>query len=155
MINSKEKGNCFERKIAKELSIWMFDDQNILKRHPSSGTDKCIWTGDIVPLAQLPTWKFEKWPFQIECKTGYDVYSPTFWKFDKIKEWFSKAKKESEINNQEIILLICQFKYKKKLVFTNKFLNNIDYGVIIKNEDYHIITYYYEDLISKNFNEVF
>ena len=39
-MNPKEKGNKEERKQAKQLSIWMFNDPDVLKRHSSSGLIK-------------------------------------------------------------------------------------------------------------------
>ena len=156
-INSKQKGNSFERKIAKELSIWMFNNKDILKRHPTSGFDKCIWTGDVVPLAQLPDEWNSKWPIHIECKSGYKDDTPDFWNYKKIINWFNKAREESKINNQNIIYLICQFKHRSALLITNEMIQEyIPYKLSILDDTYNILYVYgYNDIISSNFNNIF
>lgn len=117
---SKPRGNSYERKAARELATWMFGDSDFLKRHSTSGMDKSVWCGDIVPVKQLPTeWK-RQFPIFIETKTGYETHIPTFWKYTQILKWFKKAHEESVINNQPIIFLICQFKHKQPLLITNE-----------------------------------
>ena len=154
-INSKQKGNTFERKIAKELSIWMFNNKNILRRHPTSGFEKCIWTGDVVPLAQLPDEWNNKWPIHIECKSGYKNDTPDFWNYKRIITWFDKAKKESLINNQNIIYLICQFKHRQALLITNKIIENIPYKLVILDNEYEFLyVYMYNELLNTNFNNI-
>lgn len=153
-INSKQKGNTFERKIAKELSQWMFNNKDILRRHPTSGCEKCIWTGDVVPLAQMPDEWNNTWSIHIECKTGYKDDTPDFWNYKKIITWFNKAKLESEINNQYIIYLICQFKHRSALLITNTMLPHIKYNLVILNDDL-LYVYIYNDVINSDFNIIF
>ena len=121
---SKIKGGTYERKVAKQLSVWMFDDPNILKRHPTSGADKCIWSGDVVPLAQLPKEWNGHFNFFIECKSGYEKHIPDFYSYKKIEQWLIKAYEESQDHNQNIIFLVTQFKHKIPLLFTNKFIGD-------------------------------
>ena len=47
---SKKKGNAFENQVAKELGIWMFNDVNFLQRHLTSGAQKNVYCGDIIPV---------------------------------------------------------------------------------------------------------
>jgi hypothetical protein len=116
MVMGKTKGNKMERDTAVELSIWMFNDPHVLKREPTSGACKYNYCGDIFPMKQIE-WK--NFPFLIETKTGYEQYTPTLWKYTKVLEWFNKSLSESLQHNQWIIFLICQFKNKPKLLFTN------------------------------------
>ena len=152
--NSKRKGGAFERKIAKELSIWMFEDEDVLKRHPTSGTDKCIWTGDVVPLKQLPEY-WNKWCFQIECKTGYKTFYPDFWNYNKILDWIDKAEKEAICHNQNILFLICQFKYRKALLITNFKFIKIKENIIFNHNEIFYYVYEYQKIIESNFNDSF
>lgn len=167
---SKRKGGAFERKVAKELSMWMFDgNSNILKRHPTSGADKCIWSGDIIPLAQLPVQWNGNWPFYIETKSGYEKHYPDFMSYRKIEEWFLKACFDSTESkqNQNIILLITQFKYKKPILFTNRYLGNlvddplpqsvIPMKYVFNNNNFilWVYVYNYNELLALNFNDLY
>lgn len=158
----KQKGNTYERKVARELAFWMFNDSDFLKRHGSSGTDKSVWCGDVIPMKQLPDdlWK-RHFPFLIETKTGYEQHSPTFWKFTQITNWFKKAYIEGLINNQPIIFLICQFKNKQALLITNYLidLNKLQFNVMFPIEMNGDLNYGYvypfKSILEKNFYELF
>ncbi len=155
-INSKQKGNTFERKIAKELSIWMFNDENILKRHPTSGMDKCIWTGDVVPMAQLLDEWNNEFPIHIECKTGYKDDTPDFWNYKKIISWFNKSRKECVLNKQNIIYLICRFKNRSIILITNQMIMSLNYKLILLDDNNNMLfVYNYNDLLKTNFNDIF
>lgn len=155
---SKSLGNSFERKIAKELSIWMFNDQHVLKREPTSGATKNVYCGDIFPMKQI---NWEVWPFHIECKYGYSQFTPTLLSYPIIEKWYLKALAESKITeNQNIILLICNFKNKKGImVFTNKKLKKILYKSIICIKTNGILEnvycYDYNEMLKYNFESVF
>jgi hypothetical protein len=62
---AKNKGSSFERKIAKEFGIKLFNNPEALKRTPLSGGG--VWKGDIQlsPEVDLPPSAF---PYCIECK---------------------------------------------------------------------------------------
>lgn len=155
-MNSKSKGGAFEREIAKELSKWIFDDINILRRESSSGAIKTLLTGDIIPVGQISDEYayLRRWPFHIECKTGYKEHSPDFWSHSIIEKWYKKCKQESIIHDQNIIFLICRFKNRKKLLITNHFYQNIQFNVIVNIENEPVIVYDYDNLLKipfKNF----
>lgn len=163
---SKRKGGAYERKVAKELSEWMFDgNPDILKRHPTSGADKCIWSGDIVPLAQLPDSWNKRWPFYIECKTGYEQHFPDLISHKKIEEWFMTACFQSAESNhgQNIIYLIAQFKHKKPILFTNRWISKplaksiLPVNYIYNNQNYimWIYTYDYHELRKCLFHDLY
>ena len=107
-MEPKKKGNAEERKQAKDLAIWMFNDPDVLKRHATSGMDKSVYTGDVVPMKQLQEFGWKKFNFMIECKTGYPNNTPSFWNYEKVSDWYRKAKLEGNLTGQNIILLIFQ-----------------------------------------------
>jgi hypothetical protein len=161
-VNSKNKGGTYERKVARELAFWMFNDQDFLKRHATSGMDKSVWCGDITPMKQLPDnpWK-RHFPFLIEAKSGYPQHSPTFWKHTQVDTWFKKAYIEGLINNQPVIFLICQFKNKPALIITNYLIdiNSIHFDVAFPIEMNGTINYVYsyifKKLLKKDFYSLF
>ncbi len=131
MVTPKQKGNKEERKQARQLSMWMFNDPDVLKRHPTSGSDKSIYTGDIVPIKQLHEFNWKKFRFMIEVKTGYTAHIPTFWNYEKICDWYRKARNQGKKTNQDILFLICQFKNKQSLLITNICIEKIPFNVCI------------------------
>ncbi len=155
---SKQIGNAFERKMAKELSIWMFDDPHTLKREPTSGATKDVYIGDIYPMKQMD---WNCWPFQIETKYGYTNQSPTLINYKIIEKWFLKAHLESkEHDTQKIILLITNFKDRKGIMLIcNCELYSINWRSIIKikHNGCDLIGYVYDyaELLKTNFDDVF
>ena len=160
--NNKRKGSGYERKVAKQLAIWMFNDPDFIKRHPSSGADKSIWGGDVVPMKQIPSelWK-RHFPFVIECKTGYPTHSPDFWRHTQVDTWFKKAYEEGQINNQPIVLLICQFKHKQALFMTNHMIDvdkamfDVAFPVQMNGNTHYVYSYIFNELLKKNFHTLF
>ena len=152
--NSKALGGRFEREIAKELSIWMFNDPHTLKREPTSGAVKNVYTGDIFPMKQLE-WSY--FPFHVETKSGYSDHTPTLLNFKIISDWYLKCVEESTIpgNKQEIILLICNFKGRRGiLLITNKKLN-IPYKCILNISPHIVYCYDYKNMLDYDFEDVF
>jgi hypothetical protein len=158
-MNPKEKGNAEERKQAKQLSIWMFNDPDVLKRHPTSGSDKTIYVGDVFPMKQIDQFGWKKFGFMIEIKSGYKEKIPTFWGYEIINKWYKKAKKESLGTNQEIIFLICQFKHQTPLLMTNQFLDQVPFhlSLIIELDDSYeyVFVYNLKNLLKMNFEQLF
>ena len=158
MVLGKAKGNKMERDTAKALSIWMFNDEHTLKREPTSGMVKNTYCGDIFVMKQIDWLNF---PFLIETKTGYEHHTPTLWQYNKVLEWFNKATVEGKIHNQYIILLICQFKNKPPLMFTNYQIdiNQIIPLSIIPNRLHGgiewINVYAFKELLKLNFYDIF
>ena len=110
--------------------------------------------------------RFEKnrdklFTFLIETKTGYENHTPTLWQYTKVLEWFNKASGEGKQHRQWIIFLICQFKNKPALIFTNYYvdLDKISPVAIIPNQingDINwVYTYIFKDLIKLNFLDLF
>jgi hypothetical protein len=158
MVMGKQKGNKMERDTAKTLSFWMFNSEHVLKREPTSGATKHNYCGDIYPQQQI---NWSNFPFLIETKTGYENHTPTLWQYTKVLEWFNKSIGEGKQHNQWIIFLICQFKNKPALLFTNYHLDldTISPVAIIPNqvngEIQWINIYVFKDLIKLNFIDIF
>ena len=158
MVLGKAKGNQEERKQAKILSNWMFDDPNTLKRQSDSGALKDIYCGDIIPIKQI---NWSHFPFMIEIKSGYEEHIPTFWSYSKPANWYIKAVEEGKIHNQYIIFLICQFLNKQALLFTNyqldlnKIYPNIIIPIPIENDLHWIFIYNLKWVLDINFMELF
>lgn len=154
---SKQKGNIFENKIAKELGKWMFDDIHMLGREITSGAKKCAWVGDIIPQKQLPNSWCDIFPLYIECKSGYDDKCPTFFNYDILKKWLDKCEKD-KTEQQHIILLITQFKNKRITLLTSNYvfnINNMTWFIHFKHNEIDYYVYDYKTIISfefKNFN---
>ena len=157
-MNQKQKGNSFERKVAKDLSIWIFGDKDVLKRHPTSGFDKSIYSGDIIPLKQI---HWDKFPFYIETKHGYKNQIPSFYNWEIINKWIKKAIEEMKnLKDQKILWLICKFQGHKTLFITS-FPFNIEYiiplkiyplkDVLKKSDVFWIYIYEYDKVLSQEF----
>ena len=159
--NNKRRGGSYERKVAKQLSFWMFEDIDFLKRHPTSGAQKQIYSGDVMPMKQLSDNWCRHFPFVIETKYGYPQHSPTFWKHTQVDEWFKKAYIEGQINNQPIVLLICQFKNKQALFMTNYLIDvnkkmfDVAFPVEINGTVHYVYSYNFNNLLKKEFHTLF
>lgn len=156
----KLRGNAEERKIAKQLSDWLFDDTTILRRSADSGALKTAYCGDVVPVKQLINYWPYDWPFMVEIKTGYQDHLPNFYNYKTVKNWFIKAEEESIINKQWVVLLITRFKYKKPLLFTNYYITRIPLNVIMpiydnKNNMKLVYVYNFYDMLEYKYNYVF
>lgn len=155
----KNKGNAEERKIAKMLSEWFFGDQHVLKRSSDSGALKTTYCGDVVPAKQLIDFWTYGWPFIVEIKTGYEKHMPTFYNTSTIMQWFNKAYKESQINNQNTILLITRFKYRKPLLLTNYYITSVPFNVLVPlyQNDQLIPTfvYHFYDILEYRYEYIF
>lgn len=157
--NSKSLGGAFERRIARELSTWMYDDPNVLKREPTSGAAKDNYVGDIYPAKQLLPGQ-QSWRVLVECKCGYSQFTPTLLNYSIIEKWYLKSlleTKQSEL--QKNVIIIANFKNKKGILLcTNLELNVCCKCVLcIKNNgDYeYVYCYDYNELLKHSFIEVF
>jgi hypothetical protein len=158
-MNPKEKGNREERKQARQLSLWMFGDKDVLKRPSDSGALEIIWSGDIVPMKQMPDEWNKRWPFMVEVKTGYKNHLPDFWAYGHLTKWVKKAYKESKTHNQNVVMLLTQFHRKTALISVNRCLSCLPYEVAypVECEDIwlHMYVYRLKDLLAIPFKQVF
>ena len=116
MTNSKNKGNSYERDVAKKLSLWVSKgkDPHIFARRSGSGgafrdkSGSTGITGDI--FADKPEGKFFTDKFNIECKFYRDLTND-LWKMvlckpNKIYEFIEQAKEEAELHNRRYLLIV-------------------------------------------------
>jgi len=156
---AKAKGNLFENKVAKELGLWMFNDKDMLSRHLTSGAQKSVWVGDIVPQKQLPIYfNNGNFPFLIECKNGYKANIPNLNNQTIIRQWLTKAR--TEINqNQKIIYLITSFHSYSPLLITDVPFSLITAGLVLNHiENSNSIPFFiyeYRKLLQYTFAELY
>lgn len=127
-MNSKRKGNSFEREVAKKLSFWACKEKNkiIFWRTPSSGLLATIQnqknlTGDIVAYEPEFTWWNDY--INIECKIGYNKMDYNDILIENKKNNLLKKFWEQTNVKQKIPILIIK-KNRKILIGINKFLFN-------------------------------
>jgi hypothetical protein len=151
--NQKSKGNAFETKTARQLSLWMFNDPKILSRSLGSGSVTTRgYLGDIVPIKQMPI--LNDWIFLIEAKHGYKDQISTLTNQTLIKKWLDKLileKKDLDL----IILLIVKFHMQPTLIITDKKLNNIEFNLILNYNSVLFYIYKFEEVIQKDFITTF
>ena len=158
-LNPKEQGNREERKQAKKLSMWMFADGDVLKKQADSGALEIIWSGDVVPMKQMPDEWNKRWPFLMEVKNGYKKHYPDFWKYGMLAGWIKKAYKESKTHNQSTLFVATQFYRRTALITTNYCTTalpfKVSFPIELDNEWKFMYVYRLKDMMSINFKEVF
>ncbi len=163
--NNKEKGNSFERIVAKELSIWLFgeENKNLLRRSADSGAQKVNYTGDVIPEGQLPIEWNAHWTFEIETKYGYkNIAIPTVWNKEWLTKWFLKSREESKIHNQQIVLIINNFLNRKYNTITTDIMLNpefilheMSYPIVVNGYVKHLFIYNYKKVLQFKHTDLF
>ena len=156
MTIAKQKGNIFEHKIAKKLGSWMFNDELMLNRHPTSGAEKSVYVGDIVPYKRIPNnWNDGIWPFYIECKNGYKNQIPNLINQNIIYKWISKIVPIDNKSNQKIIFLIAGFHGYSPILLTNKKIKFKANLLLNYDKDNFFFIYNFNDLLLTNFESLY
>jgi hypothetical protein len=165
--SNKAKGSSYENKVAKELGMWMFNDKNMLSRHLTSGAQKSVYIGDIVPQKRLPdTFNNGIWPFVIECKNGYKNLTPNLNNQNIVRKWLNKSYIEminNEFTFQKVIYLITSFHGYSPLLFTDimfsPFVVTADLIINVKIDDTSLVIpfyiYKYRELLEIEFSKVY
>jgi len=161
--SQKAKGNAFERDIAKKLSKWMYVDEYILGRDPTSGARGTVlgkgqvFCGDIIPVKQLPLeWKGQ-FPFLFECKTGYKALMPNLNQQNIIHKWINKLVTE-RVNEQQTPILIVRFLRQKPLMIIPFTLTNVSWSICLNiycqsmNQRILFYTYDLASVLSSDFD---
>jgi len=154
-VEGKPKGNAYERKVAKQLGNWMFENGSMLYKHEDSGARKTVYSGDVIPKdADNFPWNF--WPFIIECKSGYKEHTPMLCGTQKLlREWLVKLLEERTYS-QRIPLLIAQFHGRQPILLTNIILNmfsGISLALELGGNRYEIFYIYdFNKILKKDFN---
>jgi hypothetical protein len=154
-VNGKRKGNRYERQIAKDLSVWFFNDKKILYKHEDSGARKVVYTGDIIPK-DVSNYPWPLWPFAVEVKNGYKEHIPTLMNQTRLRKWLVKLLNERTAT-QRIPIFIAQFHYQPAILLTNIQLNALSTISLAQeyNGDWEIFyVYMFKELLEQNFMEV-
>jgi hypothetical protein len=118
-MNGKRKGSEFERKISKELSLWLTDNESAdcVWRTSNSGgkatvTESTFQTGDIMPIGDNKTVHGFFKHYSLELKNYkdldlLDVQNKTF----KLPDWWEQSKKDAQKGNKIPIVI---FKINRK-----------------------------------------
>lgn len=89
--NNKRKGSAFEREIAKQLSLWIYNEPNIIRRHPTSGSEKDYGQGADISVFQ-PDQKELKIFIEVKCGYKQDLFNAR----KQILEWYEIALKKNK-----------------------------------------------------------
>lgn len=137
---NKRKGSAFERDIAKELSIWIYDKCDVLRRSPSSGAEHQFAQGADVALFQPNEQLFN---FYVELKNGYksDLVNAR----KQILGWYEKAKENNK--KKWPIWIIWKIPRQVTLFISDKKLKNIEYLYQIDN----LFIYDKKEVLNKDF----
>lgn len=154
--NNKSVGSAFERKVARELSEWIYNDTETLMRHPTSGaTYKFLTEADIFQAKPSDIYKFDK---IIEVKDGYIKNKSLIKARDQILSWYNKvyyaALKDNKISPE--IWIIWKIPHNGITLSTNKELCNcksIELYNIIDNTT-RLFVYDYKQMLTYKWNTV-
>ena len=91
---NKRAGSSWERDLAKTLSIWVYGKESVIRRHPTSGSEKGY--GDGADLAVFQP-GYDPFEFFVEAKRGYkdDLFNAR----KQLLEWYGTAKSKNKKNN--------------------------------------------------------
>lgn len=120
-INSKNKGNEYERKIARTLTLWWGEE---FHRVPQSGGLR--WGDDSRVAGDIVCHKDSKWPFTTECKKREG------WEFDQVLKGTGDVEKywQQAVRDGERVSL------RPLLVFSKNFAPNY---AMVYAEDFEIL----------------
>ena len=145
---NKRKGSAFERDIAKILSYWIYKENNILRRSPTSGAEKGYGQGADVSIFQPDHGKFK---YFVEVKNGYqfDLFNARKY----ILGWYKIAKEKNKLGYP--IWIIWNMPRRGIIIATSKRFFNVEELYILKDlyiYDFKDLTenYKYDDIIKKN-----
>ena len=140
---NKAKGSSWERDLAKLLSMWIYGQENVLRRHPTSGAEKGFGSGaDIANFNH----EFPSLKKFIEAKRGYkdDLFNAR----KQIIEWYDTAKPKN-VNNYPI-WIIWKILNRGVILATDKKLKNVS-PIFIINELY---VYDFKELLKTPYKEI-
>lgn len=155
MVLSKVKGSSYERKVAKQIGTWMFNDIEMVWRESTSGMRKIVYKGDIVPV-KAHEFPWTSWPFLFEVKTGYKDHIPTLIKQTKLREWILKLL--DELDDKQIFpMLVAQFHSQHPILITTLMFNfqtDICLLQLYQNQYIPFYVYNWNDILNTNFYKI-
>lgn len=154
MSRGSRKGSAYERAKAKQLSLWLYNDDTALYRiggsgaratvHSKNGCNK-LHPGDIVPVS------VQGFPFAVECK-NYGAHK-NVWSFDDLLKptkkrlmflkWWRGIKKDAKRHNLVPLLIFTKNHHPDYLACQPGFLNlelpRISFHVKCKGEPEFVV----------------
>ena len=116
---NKRNGSSFEREVANYLSIWVYGEKSVIRRHPTSGAEKDYGQGSDIAVFQPGYEQFNKF---VEVKRGYK--SDVFNAIKQISEWYAIAKTKNKKDYP--IWIIWKILNKGILIASTQKFNNIE-----------------------------
>lgn len=140
---NKRAGSSFERETAKILSIWIYEKESVIRRHPTSGSEKDYGQGADISLFQPG---YENFNYFVEVKRGYkqDLFNAR----KQILDWYKTAKTKNKKNYP--IWIIWKLLNRGIILATNYAFKKI-IPLFILNDLY---IYDFKELIKNKFNEI-
>lgn len=168
-MNSKNKGNTFERKISESLSLWLTkgEEKRACWRSDTSGAAATIWAkkgqearyvqanaGDIRQIADKGLYEeldnfFST--FVIECKSyaKVDFYPP----FNKtLTDWFDQLLKEKETTGKKALLIV-KSNNRKILYCSELEVKDTSAQLTIYYKELRLNCYLFDDIVSKAYED--
>ena len=165
-MNSKKKGNKYERIISKKLSLWLSNGErdDLFWRTQSSGGrftqrmkvgKKTVNQDGDISSTTSESEAFSNM-FMIECKNYEDI---NIWSLitgkqlkNSILDWWNTYKKNADVLNKKLLLVMRQ-DFKPDIILTNNFFVNI-LPIAIFKLDEDVYLYKLDDIINTKFSEV-
>lgn len=133
-VNSRRKGNAFEREIAKILNA-RFDTTEFC-RSPGSGAFATTHKlpqymkvhGDLITP--------ENFKFILECKSGYDItFEDIFKPKSDLYKFIDQAKRDAKKANKDWLVIYKKTRHKPFVVTSKKYSLNT---VVVINDEYYV-----------------
>jgi len=140
---NKRAGSQFEREIAKELSMWIYGSPSVLRRHPTSGTEKDYGQGADISLFQSG---YDPFNFFVEVKRGYktDILNAR----KQILEWYTNTKEKNK--KKYPTWIIWKLLSRGILFITDKKLNKVEELYTIQN----LYIYDFKEVLNIKFKQL-
>jgi len=133
-MNAKRKGNAFERRICKELSLWWTkgENDNVFWRTSNSGgratvrrkskKKAAIGSGDIEAIDPVGKDLIDIFTFELKCGYNNDSFAdlldaPDTAKTQQYAQWFQKVEREHKESKSYAWALIVQRTRRIPLIF--------------------------------------
>ena len=140
---NKRAGSSFEREVAKILSNWVYGEDSVIRRHPTSGSEKDYGQGADVSVFQPG---YEQFNYFVEVKRGYktDIFNAR----KQILEWYNTAKSKNKKNYP--IWIIWKILRQGIILATNKPFKEVEELFRI----HELFVYNLKDLTERQFKEI-
>jgi len=140
---NKRAGSSFEREVAKILSLWIYGKEAVIRRHPTSGSEKEYGQGADVSVFQPG---YDQFNYFVEVKRGYktDIFNAR----KQILEWYNTAKSKNKKNYP--IWIIWKILRQGIILATDKPFKEVEELFRIKD----LFVYNLKDLTEKEFKKI-